>query len=133
MQEVNQEVVESHKTAVTPDGSVVQKQTQAVNTQVSPKTTLANLVWYVVGLITILLAMRFVMKLMGANPDNAFVSFLYSVTGVMSAPFDTIFGVTKAAGTAVKSVLEPSILVAIAVYLLIAWGIVKLLQVNEPK
>lgn len=98
---------------------------------VNIKTIFINVVWYVYGVIAILLALRFTLKLFAANPTNAFVEFIYNVSGVLSAPFDTIFGVTKrATGTAV-SVFEPSILVAIAVYALIAWGIVKILSINE--
>ena len=56
---------------------------------------------------------------------------MYSVTGVLSAPFDSIFGVTKATAGTTKSVFEPSIIVAAAVYALIAWGIVKLITINN--
>lgn len=95
------------------------------------KTVFINAVWYVYGLVAILLALRFTLKLFAANPANAFVEFTYNVSGVLSAPFDTIFGVTKRTAGTVVSVFEPSILVAIAVYALIAWGIVKILSINE--
>ncbi len=114
------------------DGAVVREQSKAVHVQGDAKSTIANVVWYVYGFISIILLIRFVLKLLAANPNNSFVNFMYNVSGVLSAPFDSIFGVTTTnAGTA-TSVFEPSILVAIAVYGLIAWGIVKLLSLNQP-
>lgn len=79
----------------------------------------------------ILLAFRFVMKLLGANPDSGFVNFIYAITNLLTAPFDNIFGVTRASAGEVRSVFEPSILVAGAVYALIGWGIVKISHINS--
>lgn len=126
-------VVNTDQTAVEADGTVVNERAEAVSTKTDSKTTIVNVIWYIYGLFAIILAMRFVLKLTGANPANSFVDFIYSVSGVLSAPFDSIFGVTKATGTRVTAVFEPSILVAIAVYALVAWGISKLLALNEPK
>lgn len=126
-------VVRRDNTTVDGEGAVVTEKTQATNTSVDSKITAANIIWYLFGLVAILLALRFVLKLFGANSENSFVSFVYSVSGVLSAPFDSIFGVTKATSGTVSSVFEPSILVAIAVYALIAWGIAKLLTLNEPR
>ena len=126
-------VVQRDNTTVESDGAVVREKTQARSTQTNPKITVANFIWYLYGLVAILLTIRFILKLSGANSDNGFVSFIYSITGVLSAPFDTIFGVTKASTGKITSVFEPSIIVAIAVYALVAWGIAKLLTLNEPR
>jgi len=115
------------------DGAVVRERTSSVESKQNPKMTIVNLVWYLYGLATILLALRMILKLTGANSGNGFVSFIYSVSGVLSAPFDSIFGVTSAEAGSTQSVFEPSILVAIAVYALIAWGITKLLTLNEGR
>lgn len=131
MNEVKQRVVKTDRTGVAPNGAVVEEQTKSVKSQTNPKTTVANVVWYLFGLVAILLAIRFVLKLTGANPTNGFVDFIYSITGFLSAPFDSIFGVAETSGRVITSVFEPSILVAIAVYGLVAWGIVKLLTLNE--
>lgn len=114
-------------------GAHVQQHTREVDTKVSSDstTTAGNVVWYIVGLISVLLAFRFVLKLLGANPNSGFVDFIYAITNVLTAPFDNIFGVTRATTNEVNSVFEPSILVAAAVYALIGWGIVKLLNVNR--
>jgi len=129
----NEREVETRKTAVANDGRVVEERTRSVDSRASTKTTVINLVWFIYGVIAILLALRFILKLTGANGSAGFVSFIYSVSSVLSGPFDAIFGVTTATTTHFTSVFEPSILVAIVVYGLIAWGIVKLLQINQPR
>ena len=118
---------------VDQDGSVVRERTSSIESKTSAKTTAINLVWYLYGLIAILLALRLILKLTGANSANGFVGFIYSVSGVLSAPFDGIFGVKSAEAGTTHSVFEPSILVAIAVYALIAWGIAKLLTLNDNR
>lgn len=118
---------------VTDDGAVVTKRTQSTRSEADPKITISNIIWYVYGLIAIILTIRFVLKMTGANAGNSFVSLIYSISGIFSTPFDTIFGVTKANSGDVRSVFEPSILVAIIVYGLVAWGIAKLLTLNEPQ
>jgi hypothetical protein len=134
MAEIKETVTTSQDEGVSTTGAQVNQQTRKVDTQVTgdSKSTAANAIWYIVGLIEILLGFRFVLKLLGANPSNGFVDFIYSVTGILTAPFDTIFGVTKPEAGNVSSVFEPSILVAAVVYALIGWGIVKLINLNRP-
>jgi hypothetical protein len=134
MAEIKETVTTSQDAGVNEAGAQVQQETRKIDTQVSgdSKTTTANVVWYIVGFIEILLAFRLILKLFGANPSSGFVDFMYTVTGVLTAPFDNIFGVTSSATSTVHSVFEPSILVAGVVYALIGWGIVKLLNVNRP-
>ena len=115
------------------DGAVVRERTSSIESKTNSKTTIVNAVWYLYGVVAILLVIRLILKLTGANSGNGFVSFIYSVSGVLSAPFDSIFGVKSAQAGSTQSVFEPSILVAIAVYALIAWGISKLLTLNENR
>lgn len=133
MAEFKETVTTSQDAGVDETGAQVQQKTRRVDTSVAAdgKTTTANVVWYIVGFILILLAFRFVMKLLGANPDSGFVNLVYAVTNVLTAPFDNIFGVTRATAGEVRSVFEPSILVAGAVYALIGWGIVKLINLDR--
>lgn len=135
MAEFKETVTTSKDEGVDNTGAQVQQQTRKVNTEVAAdsKSTTTNLVWYLVGFIEILLAFRFVLKLLGANPTSGFVNFIYTITGVLTAPFDNIFGVTKPEAGDVESVFEPSILMAAAVYALIGWGIVKLIDVNRNR
>lgn len=130
MDTIEEREVETRKTAVARDGRVVQERTRSVGSQGSPKTTFINSIWFIYGLVAILLAGRFVLKLTGANGATGFVKFIYSATDVLSKPFDAIFGITTASTSHFTSVFEPSIIVAIVVYYLIAWGIVKLIDIN---
>lgn len=86
-----------------------------------------QVVWYVLGLVEVLLAFRFVLKLLGANAGAGFTSFIYGVTAPFAAPFVTVFKVSKAAG----SVFEWTTILAMFVYFVVAWGIVKLLVMGK--
>jgi hypothetical protein len=134
MAEIKKTVTTSQDQGVSETGAAVQQETKKVNTEVAgdSKSTATNAVWYLVGFVEILLGFRFVLKLFGANPTSGFVDFIYAITGLVTGPFDSIFGVTKPAAGDVKSVFEPSILVAAVVYLLVGWGIVKLFSLNQP-
>ena len=94
-----------------------------------PKPTVAGrVIWFIGGAIAILLAFRFVLALLGANTANGFAQFIYSVTTPLASPFFSLFGYTPTYGS---SHLEVSTLVAIAVYSLVAWGLVKLVTITR--
>jgi uncharacterized protein YggT (Ycf19 family) len=81
-------------------------------------------IWWVVGLVDILLGIRFVLKLLGGSSQAGFVRFMYDITQPLVAPFHGIFN-TTVQGT---SILEPESLVAIGIYSLIGWGIVSMIR-----
>src|SRR6266851_10065095 len=80
-------------------------------------------VWWIVGFVDTLIAIRFLLKLFGANPAP-FVRFMYDVTWPLVAPFHGIFNTAQEG----RSILEPESLVAMAIYALIGWGIVSLIR-----
>ena len=86
-----------------------------------------QIVWYIVGLVEILLAFRFVLKLLGANPNAGFSGFVYGVTYIFAAPFLSVFRITQVAG----SILEWTTLLAMLVYWVLAYGIIKLLLMGK--
>jgi hypothetical protein len=86
--------------------------------------------YFVLGVLEVLLLLRFIFRLLAANPDNAFVSFLYNLSGVFVGPFNGIFANPTLVGS--SSVFEFSTLVAMLVYALIAWGIVALARIVFP-
>ena len=88
----------------------------------------ARVVWFIAGIIIALLAIRFILILLGASAASSFVSFIYSVSYPFAAPFFGIFGYSVAYGVAKA---ELSTLVAIAIYALIAWGIARLLTIRR--
>lgn len=87
-----------------------------------------QVVWYILGLLEVLLAFRFVLRLTGANPAAGFTDFIYSVTAPLVAPFFAVFPRTTVQG----SVFEWSTLLAMLVYWLIAWAIIKLFVMGKP-
>jgi len=82
-----------------------------------------QIIWWVVGLIDILIAIRFLLKMFGANTTAAFVRFMYDLTWPLVAPFHGIFNTAQEG----RSIFEPESLVAIGIYALIGWGIVSLI------
>ena len=86
-----------------------------------------QIVWYVLGIVEVLLAFRFVLKLMGANPTAGFSSFVYGITYVFATPFLSVFRITQVAG----SILEWTTLLAMLVYWIIAFALIKLLLIGK--
>ena len=70
-----------------------------------------------------------VLKALGANPVAGFSQLIYSVSAPLVLPFQGIFPTPVTS----RSVLELSALVAIVVYALIAWGIVRLIAILDPR
>jgi hypothetical protein len=95
--------------------------------------TVEYLVYFFFGVLEILLVFRLILKLTGASIGSAFVGLIYGLTGVFIAPFEGIFHRGFAQGVETTSVLEPSTLVAIIVYAVLAWGIVKLVRIFSGK
>lgn len=87
-----------------------------------------QIVWYLLGLVEVLLAFRFVLRLLGANPEAGFTSFIYGVTYIFAAPFLSVFNVTKVVA---GSYFEWTTLLAMLVYWVLAFGIVKLLLIGK--
>jgi len=106
---------------------------QAVTTETksvaTSSQTIEYLVYFLFGLLEVLLAFRLVLKLTGANVGSAFVGLIYGLTGIFILPFEGIFRRGFAQGVETTSVLEPSTLVAIIVYAILGWGIVKLIRI----
>jgi len=86
-----------------------------------------QIVWYILGVLEVLLAFRFVLKLLGANPGAGFSSFIYTVTYPFAVPFLNVFRITQVAG----STVEWTTLLAMFVYFLIAYGIIKLFLMSK--
>lgn len=91
-----------------------------------------RIVYYILGVLEVLLAFRLVFKLLGANPKSPFVSLIYSVTQAFLSPFSGIFPATVTKGIEAQSVLEPTTIIGMIVYAVLAWGIVKLIEISRP-
>lgn len=86
-----------------------------------------QIVWYVLGVVEVLLAFRFVLKMLEANPAAGFSSFIYGITYVLTAPFLSVFRITEVSG----SVFEWPTLLAMLVYGIIAYGVVQLFLMGK--
>jgi hypothetical protein len=84
-----------------------------------------QVVWLLLGVLEVLLVLRFGLKLIGANPASPFAVFLYGFTGLFLLPFAGLTGAPSAGGM----VLEFSTLIAMVVYGLIGWGIERIIWV----
>lgn len=94
-----------------------------------PEAIAIDFVWFVFGAIGIVIALRFVLRLLGANPDAGFVRIIYGLSAPFMAPFEAVFPTQAVEG----AVFDWSALLAILIYLLIAWGIASLIRVLVPR
>lgn len=82
--------------------------------------------------LELLSILRFVLKLIGADPFNPFAQFLYGLTGFFLYPFEGIVPNTKL-GTHGVAVFEWSTLIGMAVYGIIIWILVLFLRTTVSK
>jgi uncharacterized protein YggT (Ycf19 family) len=121
---------------VTSDGVATEttrvddEESGAPATQDQKLSIVARIVWLLAGVLLVLLAFRFAFVLLGANPANGFVNFIYTASHPFAAPFFGIFGYSIKYGV---SRVELSTLVAIVVYALVAYGISRLLTISQPR
>ncbi len=87
-----------------------------------------QVVWYVLGVIEVLLAFRFALRLFAANPGAGFTEFIYAVSYPFVAPFQAVFSTTAVSGSA----FEWTTLLAMVVYWIVARGIIQLLRMGKP-
>ena len=90
---------------------------------------LRRIVSFTLAILEVLFAMRLIFKLLGANPTNGFISFIYNLSGFFLAPFSGIFRSAVNPGIETKSVLEASTIIAMIVYALVAIGIIRLIEI----
>ncbi|HEX2697951.1 MAG TPA: hypothetical protein VHM28_09595 [Anaerolineales bacterium] len=75
------------------------------------------------GILNGVIALRFLLKLMAANPDNIFASFVYLIT----APFLWIFSGLTHNPSFEGIVIEFHDLIAIGVYAMLGWIIIRVI------
>ncbi len=87
-----------------------------------------QIIWYILGFIEVLLAFRFILKMLGANTYTGFTSLIYTLTEPVASPFRGIFSLT----TSGNSTIEWSTIIAAIVYLCVAWGLVYFMNIIYP-
>jgi len=91
-----------------------------------------NIVYFLFGLLELLLALRVILHVAGANPRNGFAVWIYG----LSAPFLTLFeGLLKNPAVNTGAVLEITTLIAMFVYGILSWLVTRLiwLMLSRPR
>jgi hypothetical protein len=92
-----------------------------------PIYRVTQIIWYILYYVEVVLALRFALKLFGANPAAGFTAFVYAMTGFLAAPFLSVFRISQVLG----SIFEWTTLLAMLVYWIAAYAIVKLLLIGK--
>lgn len=85
----------------------------------------AALIWLLFGILDILIGLRLVLKLIAANPGSGFAQVIYNLTDIFLAPFNGLVG-SPVIGS---GILEIPSIIALVVYSLAAWIIVRLFRI----
>jgi hypothetical protein len=117
------------KTVVTQENSAVPRVNSQDGPDVSRLQTSEYVIFFLLGTLEILLAARLLLKLTGANPVSSFVSLIYGITQLFIMPFEGIFRRAVTQGVETTAVLEPATIVAMIVYAVLVWGLVKLMYI----
>lgn len=90
----------------------------------------ARIIYFVGGVLIALLAIRFILVLLGANPNNAFANFIYTVSHPFVSPFFGLFNYDQTLGHAR---FELSTLIAILVYALVTALLARLVTIGSRR
>ena len=85
---------------------------------------ISGIIYAIGGFIEALIGLRFILRLVGANPNSGFVEWIYSWSTPFVAPFAGIFGQESTvplqeAGVVTQSVFDWTALIALVVYAII--------------
>lgn len=82
----------------------------------------AQFLWLLFGALEVLIGFRVLLKLIAANPNSWFTSFVYQFSEIFVWPFQNIVSNPSFQ----NSVMEITSLIAMLVYALVGWGVVRL-------
>ncbi len=119
----------TEKTVVTEGNETLQTENRLIENKATSLQTTQYLIYFFFGALNVFLVARFFLKLFDASTTNTFVDLVYGITGIFVAPFAGIFNNVVSQEIETGSIFESATLVAIIVYLVLAWGIVKLVQI----
>lgn len=87
-----------------------------------------QIIWYILGIIEVLLGFRMALKALGALPTSFFTSLIYVLSDPLVIPFS---GILPSSGS-INATFEWSTIIAALVYLILAYGLVQLLSLMKP-
>lgn len=91
------------------------------------RVILTRAIWYLLGVVTAILALRIALLMLSANPETPFVDFVYSMSSIFVVPFYGIFNQPDYT----RFYVDTSSIVAIIVYWLLAVGLAKLVNLTR--
>ena len=106
------------------NGRVVTERAVSSESRDASVAKTAQIIWFIVGVIVFL-----VLALLGANPENAFANLIYTLSNPFVSPFRGLLQV--GAVQMGVSRFETETLVAVTVYTLLGWGVVKLINLGR--
>jgi len=111
------------------DGNIIERRQQVYHDSNLERANIrywaSTVVYFLLGVVEVILGLRWLFRLLGANTDNNFISFLYGLSHPFVAPFNGIFN-DQTLGR--QGVFEFSTLIAMLVYALLAWGVVSVIN-----
>jgi hypothetical protein len=116
-----------HESYVDPTGARVENREEVFEdknqSRANTRYWITTVTYFILAVLEVVLFLRLLFRLLGANTTNGFITFLYNLSHIFVSPFNGIFN-DQAIGQ--TSVFEVSTIIAMLVYALIAWGIVSL-------
>jgi YggT family protein len=103
----------------------------AAANQNSAVARFVRIIYFLFGILEMLLAVRIVLHLLAANAGNAFADLIYGLTN----PFTALFSTLVANPTIGAGVLEITTIIAMVAYAILAWiiGRVIWLTLSRPR
>jgi YggT family protein len=92
----------------------------------TPFVWIINTIFWLVGILEILLGLRFLLRLFGANPQNEFARLINNLSAPFIAPFSTLFVSPTFGGSAY--IFDVNIAIAIVAYALLSYLAVSLVR-----
>ena len=127
-QPANQSVDRREETVVTQQPGYAATEQVTRDVAAERRQTLfqiTRIVWSILVFLEVLLGLRFMLKLIAANPDSGFAALMYGITNPFIAPFAGLIATPTSGGT----ILEATTLIAMVIYALIFWGIVSVIRI----
>lgn len=124
----NPDIHEERKVDVSQTGGYVRSKrvVEDVNAENRQKLSrFVGLIHWGFGAIETLIGLRILFKLIAANPSNPFAHLIYTYSGLLVGPFRNLTVTPSADGI----VLDVPAMVALLVYALIGWGLVRLVWI----
>jgi hypothetical protein len=87
-----------------------------------------QVIWYILGVIEVLLAFRFFLKIITTSTASAFVNFIYNLSEIFVFPFKGIV----ADSVSSRSIVEWSTVIAMIVWAVAALLIIYLVDLANP-